>query len=142
MLGPIVIAVLVAHALASAEPSAFQQPAPPTGKATAETTWPPIGVTRLGAGVTAPRLIKEAKPKYRAEAMRAKIQGNVQLEAVVLTDGTVGEVRVTRSLDREFGMDDEAVSCLKTWRFTPGMKDGVAVPVLVEVEMTFSLTKK
>ena len=74
--------------------------------------------------------------------MRAKIQGNVQLEAVVQTDGTIGEVRVTRSLDREFGMDDEAVTCLKKWLFTPGVKDGVAVPVLVEVEMTFALRKK
>lgn len=120
----------------------MQQPPPPAEKATAETTWPAIVVTRLGAGVTSPRLIKEVKPNYRAEAMRAKIQGNVQLEAVVQTDGTIGEVRVTRSLDREFGMDDEAVTCLKKWLFTPGVKDGVAVPVLVEVEMTFALRKK
>jgi hypothetical protein len=28
---------------------------------------------------------------------------------------------------------------VKQWQFTPGTKDGVAVPVLVDVEMTFTL---
>jgi len=31
--------------------------------------------------------------------MRAKIQGDVELEAVVRPDGTVGDVRVVKSLD-------------------------------------------
>ena len=64
-----------------------------------------------------------------------------RLEAVVQTDGTVGEVRVKRSLDRQFGLDDEAVATVKKWKFTAGTKDGVAVPALVEIEMTFSLKK-
>ena len=64
---------------------------------------------RPGAGVTAPVVIKEFKPKYRADAMRAKIQGSVLLQAVVQADGTVGEVRVKRSLDREY-----ASRCLET----------------------------
>jgi TonB family protein len=62
----------------------------------------------------------------------------VILEAVVLTDGTVGEVRVVRSLDKQHGLDDEAVKTVKKWRFTPGKKDGSAVPVIVSVEMTFT----
>lgn len=73
--------------------------------------------------------------------MRAKVEGGVLLEAVVQTDGTVGEVCVKRSLDRQFGLDDEAIATVKKWKFTAGTKDGVAVPVLVEIEMTFSLRK-
>ena len=46
-----------------------------------------------------------------------------------------------RSLDRQFGLDDEAVPSVKKWKFTAGTKDGVAVAVLVEIEMTFSLRK-
>ena len=61
------------------------------------------------------------------------------MEAVVQTDGTVGEVRVVRSLDQKFGLDDEAVKAVKQWRFVPGQKDGVAVPVVVEIEMTFNV---
>ena len=56
-------------------------------------------------------------------------------------DGTVGEVRVVRSLDKRYGLDDEAVKALKQWQFTAGQKDGVAVPVVVEVEMTFTIGK-
>ena len=145
MLGPIVLAILVVHPFSAlplaGQPSTPQQPPASAGQATPDKPWPPAGVSRPGAGVTAPRLVKDPKPGYTAEAMRAKIQGAVSLEAVVQTDGTVGEVRVTRSLDREFGLDDQAINALKNWRFTPGMKDGVAVPVLVAVEMTFTLRK-
>jgi protein TonB len=100
-------------------------------------------VYRVGNGVTLPRVITDVKPSYTADAMRAKVQGLVALEAVVLTDGTVGEIRVKRSLDRRFGLDDEAIAALKKWRFAPGTgtKDGVAVPVLVEIEMSFTVRK-
>ena len=43
------------------------------------------------------------------------------------------------SLDWELGLDDEAVSTVKKWRFAPGSKDGIAVPVLVEIEMHFTV---
>jgi periplasmic protein TonB len=55
----------------------------------------------------------------------------------VLADGSVGDVRVTRSLDPE--IDREAIATLKKWTFKPGMKDGQPVAVQVEVEMTFSM---
>lgn len=119
-------------------------PAAPA-QATAEKPWPPAGVFRVGKdgspGVTAPKLIKDIKPNYTAAAMTAKIAGTVVMEAVVHPDGTVGEVRVTKSLDREFGLDDEAVRALKMWQFQPGTKDGAPVPVLVVVEMDFTVRK-
>jgi protein TonB len=138
MLGQIVLAILVAHASLAARPTSVLQPPASAAQPTADTPWPPVGVFRPGDDVTPPRLLEEARPRYTPDAMRAKIQGSVFLQAVVEPDGTVGEVRVTRSLDRKFGQDDEAVKTLKKWRFTPGSKDGVAVPVLVEVQMSFS----
>jgi protein TonB len=98
------------------------------------------GAARPGNGITSPRLLKEVKPNYTAEAMRAKIQGTVWLEAVVLPDGTVGPVRVTRSLDPTFGLDQEAERTVKLWRFIPGTnRIGEAVPVIVLVQMDFTL---
>jgi TonB family protein len=79
------------------------------------------------------------KPRYTADARRARIQGVVLLEAIVDEKGNVGEVRVSRSLDREFGLDDEAVATLKQWQFRPATKDGTTIPVLVEVEISFTL---
>ncbi len=96
-------------------------------------------VYQLGSGVVGPRLINETKPAYTADAMRAKIQGLVRLEAVVLTDGSVGRVRIIRSLDTTFGLDDQAIAAVKQWRFVPGTRAGRAVRVLVNIELTFTL---
>jgi protein TonB len=57
----------------------------------------------------------------------------------VLTNGNVGDVTVTRSLDATYGLDEEAAKAIKQWRFKPGTKDGKPVNVRVEVELTFTL---
>ena len=97
------------------------------------------GVYRPGSGIVSPKILVEVKPTYTADAMRAKIQGTVWLEAVVLPDGSVGNVQITRSLDPTFGLDQEAIRTVKRWRFIPGTRQGQPVPVLVEIEMTFTL---
>lgn len=97
------------------------------------------GVYRPGNGVVSPRLLQEVKPNYTADAMRAKIQGVVTLEAVVNPDGSVGNVSIVRSLDPTFGLDQEAIKTVRKWRFAPGTRFGQPVPVLVEIEMTFTL---
>ena len=95
-----------------------------------------------GKSVTYPRVIREVKPQYTADAMRAQIQGAVFLECIVLPDGTVGDVRVVKSLDSTFGLDQEAIRAAKQWRFQPGTRDGIAVPVVVTIELTFTLGKR
>jgi protein TonB len=97
------------------------------------------GVYREGNGVTSPRIIREVKPSYTGEAMRARIQGLVTMEAVVMPDGSVGNVQITKSLDSNFGLDKEAIKTVKQWRFEPGRRLGQPVPVLIVIEMTFTL---
>jgi len=96
-------------------------------------------VYRAGNGVSEPQLVKSVTPQYTSEAMRHKITGAAVLEAVVNPDGTVGDVTVTTSLDREYGLDDSCVRALKQWTFKPGMKDGKSVAVRVDVTMTFAM---
>jgi TonB family protein len=93
------------------------------------------------AGVTLPKLVSEVKPKYTPEAMQARIEGTVVMSVVVRTDGTTGDIEVTRSLDARYGVDRQAVGALSQWRFEPGRKDGKPVPVRVSVEMQFRLKK-
>ena len=97
------------------------------------------GAYRPGAGITLPSVVREVKPAYTADAMRAKVQGSVWLECIVMPDGSVGEVRVTRSLDPIFGLDQEAIKAAKMWRFRPGMRQGEPVPVIITIELTFTL---
>ena len=99
------------------------------------------GVYQIGNGVTSPQLIKEVKPNYTGDAMRAKLQGVVEMEAVVLPDGSVDptRIKITRSLDSTFGLDQQAIIAVKQWKFRPGTYKGQPVPVLVNVELTFTL---
>jgi TonB family protein len=97
------------------------------------------GAYRPGNGVTLPRVLKEIRPNYTADAMRAKVQGTVLLECVVRSDGSVGDVQIVRSLDPTFGLDQEAIKAARQWRFAPGTRLGEAVPVLVTIELQFTL---
>lgn len=97
------------------------------------------GAYRPGSGVTMPKVMREVKPMYTSDAMRAKIQGTVVLEAVVNPDGTVGNVEIIKSLDGTFGLDQEAIRAARQWRFMPGTLRGQPVPVLVTIELTFTL---
>jgi periplasmic protein TonB len=97
------------------------------------------GAFRPGSGVTLPQVLREVRPAYTADAMRAKVQGSVWLECIVMPDGSVGEVKVTRSLDPIFGLDQEAIRAAKQWRFRPGMRQGEPVPVIITIELTFTL---
>jgi len=97
------------------------------------------GAYRPGNGVTTPVVVREVKPQYTSDAMRAKVQGSVLLECIVKPDGSVGDVKVARSLDPVFGLDLEAMKAARQWRFRPGMRQGEPVAVLVVIELTFTL---
>ena len=84
-------------------------------------------------------MIREVKPAYTSDAMRAKIQGTVLLRCIVRQDGTVTDIDILRSLDPTFGLDQEAVKAAKQFRFVPGTRFGEPVAVLVSVEMEFTL---
>ena len=90
-------------------------------------------------GVRSPRLLEEATPHYTRPAQGQQIEGEVWLDAVVLPDGRVGDIRVTRSLDMKFGLDVAAVIAAKQWRFDPGTRDGEPVAVHVGIALEFRL---
>jgi protein TonB len=92
-----------------------------------------------GDGVAFPQLIREVTPRYTSGALQARVEGLVELRAVVRIDGSVGDVWITRSLDRTFGLDEEAIRTVKQWRFRPGTKDGKPVAVVVPIELRFSI---
>jgi protein TonB len=114
-----------------------QTPSQPAAK-----VWPPPGVHRYDEpGLTPPRLLHDVRPQYTSDAMRAGIEGAVCLEAVVDVDGHVAAVHIARSLDAVNGLDEQTVRALKQWQFTPGFRDGEAVPVLITVQNSFTLGK-
>jgi protein TonB len=100
---------------------------------------PPPQVYTPGDGITLPVPVMQVRPEYTQEAKDAGIQGTVMLDCVVLSDGTMGDVTVSRSLDSKLGLDQEAIKAAKQWTFKPGTKDGMPVAVRVAMEMMFTL---
>jgi TonB family protein len=95
------------------------------------------GVYRPGGNVIAPSLLVEIRPGYTADALRRRVQGSVELELVVMADGTPSNIRVVRPLDP--ALDQEAVKAVQRWKFAPGRRAGTAVNVLVTVILDFTI---
>jgi TonB family protein len=97
------------------------------------------GPRQVGNGVGSPVPLVQVKPQYTSEAMRARVQGSVTLEVIVKADGTVGDVRVVKSLDRALGLDAAAVRAAKQWTFRPATFEGKPVDVLVLIVLDFRI---
>ena len=88
-------------------------------------------------GITVPRVLSRAAPLYTEEAQTAKREGTVVLFAEISSAGVVGNVVVLHGLGK--GLDESAVRAIKQWKFSPALKDGRPVAVMITIEMNFSL---
>ena len=95
------------------------------------------GPYQPGAGIDPPTLVKEIRPTYTDAARRQAIEGDVVLEIVVRSDGSVGNVRVRRTLGA--GLEQKAIDAVRQWRFLPAKRHGTAVDVVVDVSVEFKL---
>jgi TonB family protein len=91
-------------------------------------------------GLERPRALVTSKPRYPKEPFDRGIQGAVLLEVVILADGAVGDIRVTRPLDSE--LDDAAIASARQWRFSPAVKAGQPMPVIVSMEVSFTIADR
>jgi TonB family protein len=93
---------------------------------------------RIGRDLeTPPRKIFSVNPIYPADAMAAKVQGVVMLDATVGTDGSVTGLRLVQSVPL---LDQAAMDAVNVWRFEPALLNGV--PVEVEMTVTINFTLK
>ena len=85
-------------------------------------------------------LMKHIKSQlnYPLEAAQNKIQGRVVIQFVVEKDGSIGEVKVVRSVDND--LDEEAVRLIKSLpKFIPGRHKGQPVAVWYTLPVSFKL---
>ncbi len=67
--------------------------------------------------------------KYTDEAKAAGVEGTVVIDLIVGEDGKVRDIDVKEGLPH--GLTEAAIKALKECRFSPGERDGKAVPVRV-----------
>ena len=88
-------------------------------------------------GITVPRVLSRAAPLYTEEARTAKREGTVVLFAEISSTGSVENAVVLHKLGK--GLDESAVRAFKQWKFSPALKDGRPVAVVIMIEINFSL---
>jgi protein TonB len=95
------------------------------------------GGDRADGGIEPPTLIRSVDPAYTPEALTRKLSGRVELEAVVLPNGTIGQIRIVRSLDP--GLDRQAILAARQWLFRPSTQQGKPVEVIVKLILEFHI---
>lgn len=91
----------------------------------------------IGNGVSAPKTVYDPEPQYSQPAREAGEQGTCILSLIVEPSGSVKNIRIAKPLG--YGLDEEAVRTVATWKFEPGRRNGEPVPIYASVEIVFHL---
>ena len=91
-------------------------------------------VHKVGAGVTAPKLIRKREPQYTTRASEARIQGDVLVALEVSPKGLPENISIKKGLH-----PDLDANAIKAWRFQPAMKAGKPVRAAATVVVQFRL---
>ena len=87
--------------------------------------------------VVLPTILKKVEPLYPDVARRARIEGKVTLQAVIQTNGDVGECVVLASSNPMF--NEPAIAAVKQWRYKPALQNGRPVAIYFTIVVQFKL---
>jgi protein TonB len=112
-------------------------PAVPTLEASATTS--PQESLPAEAATRQPELIKESyvPPRYPLLQRGLRVETRVLLQAIVHSDGTVGDVAVLETSRPNLGFEEAAIEAVKKWRYKPGTRDGEVVDMPITVNVVF-----
>ena len=78
------------------------------------------------------------KPVYPKIAIQRNWQGTCILELEVLTDGTVGSIKLLKTSGRKL-LDQSAIRAVRFWKFTPATKKGKNIKSKLKVPIEYKL---
>jgi TonB family protein len=85
----------------------------------------------------APTVLRSPAPAYPQAAARQQLESSVIVTALISETGRVLDARVLRGDGSDAGFDEAAVAAVRTWEFTPGIKDGQRIRTWVPVNVDF-----
>jgi protein TonB len=89
-------------------------------------------------GLSEPVLLVKTMPTYTDDAIKAKVQGVVLLQATIRTTGRVDSAVVLRGLG--YGLEEKAIQeIVANWRFRPATLHGKPVNLQATIEVSFNL---
>lgn len=83
-------------------------------------------------------IISKPKPMYSQEARNLRLEGQVSLDVVFLSTGTIKIIRVVHGLGH--GLDEAAEQAAQRVHFRPATRGGVPVDTNATIYITFELT--
>jgi protein TonB len=90
----------------------------------------------MATTLTAPKPVSKIAPEYPPQARHRKVDGFVELEFRVTTNGSTEDIRVVRS-EPEGLFDRNAVRALMRWKFKPAERNGVPEAATTRTTMNF-----
>jgi protein TonB len=96
----------------------------------------PTRGVRVGGAIKEPVKIKHVAPVYPRDAIAARVQGIVIIEALIGTDGTVIGAKVLRGVPM---LDEAALEAVQQWRYTPTLLNGGPIELRMTVTVNFQL---
>jgi protein TonB len=91
---------------------------------------------RPGGNIQPPRRIVNVAPVYPGIAQSARVEGTVEIEALIGEDGKVRNVKL---LSGRPLLTEAALTAVRQWVFTPTRLNGEPVAVIMTVTVVFSL---
>ena len=90
-----------------------------------------------GERATPPRALNSVEAEFTEEARRAGITGRVLISLLVNEEGMPINVQIVRSAG--YGLDENAITAVRQYRFKPAIMDGIpfTIPITVEVNFQF-----
>lgn len=90
----------------------------------------------------APEPVNPTPPAYPENIKKLGVEGMVFLEVDIYRDGTLGNIRVKKSLlPGKGGLDEAAIEAVKKWKFQPGKSGGKPVDTTVIIPVEFTLER-
>jgi len=97
----------------------------------------PLAGTDGSGGLETPQAVRKVDPKYPPALIRARVQGEVVLYAIIRKNGTVDSIRVVRGVDPQ--LDQNAMAALAKWKFRPAARNGEPVEMEAVVHIPFRI---
>jgi TonB family protein len=113
---------------------------PPTATPIPPTPTPSVregDIVPDGPGVSRPVVISQTSPQYPRAAERMRLDGEVQLQALVGINGQIEQVRILKVSHKNMGFETESEKAVRQWRYKPATKKGVKVRMWVTIRIPF-----
>ena len=119
---------------------ASPETAPPTGlvPTTTPALRPTLSTLNVSQGVSTGLLIKKVSPSYPTNALRMRIEGDVELTATISKQGEISQVKV---LSGNSQLTRAAADAVKQWKYKPYLLNGEPVEIQTQITVKFKLPR-